>query len=236
MSRERLLVWLAAAVVLVAGCGGEAATSGSASLWVTRDRGTEVLLTTSVGAGLTAMQALDREADVETRYGGRFVHAVDGLEGSLAAQRDWFWFVNGIEGDRSATEYRLRPGDVLWWDLRSWRGRMRQPVVVGAFPEPFLHGFGGRRRPAAVRYEAPRLAAGARAIARRIRADSVAPASTAVAEDANLFLVTTGRPRFAAEPRSTAAAAGDPVRFLFAGDARRLAREPGMYRFRYSVP
>ena len=226
---------LCSLVFLLAGCGGEEG-NGRASLWVTRDRGAEVLLVREVPAALTAMQALDREADIETRYGGRFVHAVDGLEGSLSAQRDWFWFVNGIEGDRSATEYRLRAGDVVWWDLRSWRGRMRESVVVGAFPEPFVHGFGGRRRHAAVRYQAARLAAGARAIARVIGADSVAPARIVARRDANVFLVANGPPRFFAEPRSPAGAAGDPVRFVFAGDARRLAREPGTYRYRYRVP
>ena len=236
MSRRGFLACLLGAALLVAGCGGDGATGGSASLWITRDRGADVVRTTTVDAGVTAMQALDREADVETRYGGRFVHSVDGLEGSLSDQRDWFWFVNGIEGDRSATDYRLRPGDVLWWDLRSWGTRMREPVVVGAFPEPFLHGFAGRRRPAAVRYEAPRLAPAARAVARLIRAESVAPAGAAVPADANVFVLAEGRRRFEAEPRSSGAGAGDPVRFVFAGDGRRLARNPAMYRYRYRVP
>ena len=67
------------------------------------------------------------------------------------AQRDWFWFVNGIEGDRSAAEYRAAAGDVAWWDYRAWARAERAPVVVGAFPEPFLHGWNGEARPAAVR-------------------------------------------------------------------------------------
>ena len=88
-----------------------------------------------------------READVETRYGGRFVQSIEGIEGDVGARADWFYFINGFEGDRSAAEYRLRDGDVDWWDFRSWRAQMRQPVVVGAFPEPFLHGYGGKTRP-----------------------------------------------------------------------------------------
>ena len=62
---------LAVALVLLSGCGHERSSSGKASLWVTRDRGATVLLTRTVPAGLTAMEALDREADIETRYGGR---------------------------------------------------------------------------------------------------------------------------------------------------------------------
>jgi hypothetical protein len=111
-----------AALVLLAGCGsfGAGGGEGTATLWVTRDRGAEVLLDTQVDAGQTLMRALASKADVETRYGGRFVQAIDGLAGSLEDQRDWFWFVNGYEGDRSASSYRLRDGDVAWLDYRGW--------------------------------------------------------------------------------------------------------------------
>ena len=53
-------------------------------------------------------------------------------------------FVNGVEGDRSATEVTLKQGDVLWWDYRHWdAATMSIPVVAGAYPEPFIHGFPG---------------------------------------------------------------------------------------------
>jgi hypothetical protein len=193
-----------------------------------------VLLTTTVPAGLTVMQAVDREADIDTRYGGRYVEAIDGLEGDLGARRDWFWFVNGIEGDRSATDYRLRNGDIAWWDYRSWRERMREPVVVGAFPEPFLHGYNGKTRAVAVRYAAG-LERGARAIGRLLRARSVEPLSTPAPNDAHLFLTVKGRVTFTASLRDESSGAGSPVRFVFAGDATALARDPDRYRFRYEV-
>ena len=123
-----------------ASCGGEP-HHGTATLWVTRDRGAHVLYTGTVPAGLTAMQALTRARKVTTRYGGRFVQSIDGVHGSLARQRDWFFFVDGIEGDRSAAEVRLRPGDIEWWDFRAWSGRsMSVPVVVGSYPQPFVRG------------------------------------------------------------------------------------------------
>jgi hypothetical protein len=118
---------------------------------VTRDQGAEVLLDTAVPATGNAIQALDRETDVETRYGGRFVQSVNGVEGDLAGRHDWFFFVNGIEPDRGGGEVKLRPGDVVWWDYRDWGETERAPVVVGAFPEPFVHGWDGERRPAEVR-------------------------------------------------------------------------------------
>lgn len=110
---KRLVLLL---VVLLAGCGGS--SGGTASLRITRDRGHHVLLVARVPAGLTAMQALERKAKVTTSYGGRFVVTIDGL--SSAPHRDWFYFVNGVVGDRSAVEVRLHRGDNLWWDYRAW--------------------------------------------------------------------------------------------------------------------
>lgn len=128
----------------VAGCGGTR-EHGTATLWVTRDRGAHVLYTGPVPAGLTAMQALDRKLAITTRYGGRFVQSIGGVEGSLARQQDWFYFVNGVEGDRSAAELKLRPGDIEWWDYRRWSGAsMDIPLVVGSYPEPFLHALPGK--------------------------------------------------------------------------------------------
>jgi hypothetical protein len=103
-------------VVFLAGCGGDG--GGTATLRVTRDRGQHVLLVARVPAGLTAMQALERRTKVETGYGGRFVVSINGL--SSASHHDWFYFVNDRVGDRSAVEVRLRKGDTLWWDYRSW--------------------------------------------------------------------------------------------------------------------
>lgn len=134
--RQVTLCYLAFAAFVLAGCGGNG--SGSATLWVTRDRGHVVLLVARVPAGLTAMQALERKSKIETSYGGRFVDAIDHVKS--APHHDWFYFVNGIDGDRSAVEVRLHDGDNLWWDYRSWQQPNEVPAVVGAFPQPFLHG------------------------------------------------------------------------------------------------
>ena len=226
---------VAIALVLLPGCGHERTGSGTAALWVTRDRGATVLAVETVPAGLTAMQALDRELDLKTTYGGRFVQSIEGIDGDASKQRDWFWFLNGIEADRSAADYRLHAGDVEWWDFRSWNGELREPVVVGAFPEPFLHGYMGEVRPVAVRY-APGREAGARAVGRLLHANSVAPISDTPPTDANVFYTVSGSDRFTASLRDPGSSAGSPVEFTFAGDAAALARDPDRYRHRYSVP
>jgi hypothetical protein len=134
-------VLLVAVVLALAGCGG-GHTHGTATLWVTQDHGAKVLFSGSVPAGLTAMQELTRVQKVGTRYGGRYVQSIDGVSGSLSGEKDWFFFVNGVESGTGAAEVKLKPGDIEWWDYRSWKGSgMSVPVVVGAFPEPFVHGF-----------------------------------------------------------------------------------------------
>ena len=205
------------AVLLLAGCGSAAGgEEGTATLWITRNRGAVLLHEAQVPAGQTLMRATASVAEVETRYGGRYLQAIDGLAGSLGARRDWFWFVNGYEGDRSAAEYRLRPGDVAWWDYRAWRREGEARVVVGAFPEPFLHGYAGRVRDAAVRYE-PTEARKAARLAELVGAESVEPLGAPVPAGANVLEVRAGRPRRTIELLGETA--GDPVRVVVVGDA-----------------
>ena len=223
-------------VALLAGCGGgaEAGRDGTATLWVTRDGGGEVVFIGVVPAGVTALEAVDQHLDVDTGYGGRFVDAIEGIEGSLEDRRDWFYFVNGYEADVGASEYRLHAGDVAWWDFRSWVDELRQPVVVGAFPEPFLHGFNGDRRPAVVRYRLPSQREAARALGRLVGARSVAPAAVPVSNEANVLRIEPGTPRFTARLRDAAASAGSAVEFVLAGDPMRLVRRPDAARFRFA--
>ena len=211
----------AAAAALLAGCGGVG--HGQATIWVTRDEGRTVLLVKRVPADETAMQALDRSAKIDPRYGGRFVEAINGLSGSASSRHDWFYFVNGIEATRGAVDYRLRNGDVEWWDYRDW-GRVGQnvSVVVGAFPEPFVHGYGGKVRPAVVVGSGH----GAQLLAKLLHGHVGARAPSG----ANVLRLVNGPARFTARMLPSGA-----VEFTFAGDAMGLARNPALYRYRYSV-
>ena len=142
-----------------AGCGfGEGEErEGGASVRITRDFGhfeVGAVRVARVREDQTVMKLLQSEFDVDTRFGGRFVQAIDGIEGEGAGgQVDWFYFVNGVEAGVGAAEYELSPGDRVQWDYRDWSATMRVPAIVGAFPEPFLHGLEGRRRPVRVECE-----------------------------------------------------------------------------------
>lgn len=228
------LVALLLVLPALAGCGGED-RDGTATLWVTRDHGAELLHDERVDAGRTVLRALREVADVETRYGGRYVQSIDGTAGSLAQRRDWFYFVNGYEADRGAAELRVRAGDVVWWDFRSWSGRMQQPVVVGAFPEPFLHGWAGKRRPAVVRTAAGVPRAAALRVAKAIGGARVVGPGSAIANDANVLELADGPSRFRAALRTPGSPPGSPVQFTYAGDPEELLAEEPSFRRRYEV-
>ncbi len=193
-----------------------------------------MLVDTTVPAGQTLLRALRSEAKVTTRYGGGFVQSIDGIEGNAGRQEDWFWFVNGLAGDRSASSYRLRNGDVAWWDYRSWsRDAETLEVVVGAFPEPFLHGYDGKTKPAAVRFESG-LRVKAERIARALGTGDVAPMGTATAANANLFELVAGAPHLSASLRSPGTGPTGAVRFSFAGSVDALLS--GRFERRFSAP
>jgi Domain of unknown function (DUF4430) len=165
---------------------------------------------------------------LKTSYGGRFVQSIDGVSGDRSARRDWFYFVNGYEADRGAADYTLHPGDVEWWDYRSWKHAIHVPVVVGAFPEPFLHGYAGQTRVAAVIFESKALRPQASALGKLIHAKSVKADELG---DANVLFLTMADVPLSA----TSKGAGAPVRFVLGPTAaRRLLADPKLVRFRYS--
>src|SRR3712207_1269915 len=100
----RPLVCLIGCCLALCGCGlgaGDQREGDAAQLRVTRDFGRAQLGTARlarVSEGSTVMRFLRSEFKVETRFGGRFVQSIDGLEGQgEGGRRDWFYWVNGIE-------------------------------------------------------------------------------------------------------------------------------------------
>ena len=94
------------------------------------------------------MRFLDREAEIETRYGGGFVQSIDG---SAARPRT----AGASTGSSTSTASSRRsapprcgfaPGDRIWWDYRDWTDAMRVPAVVGSWPEPFARHHRARPR------------------------------------------------------------------------------------------
>jgi Domain of unknown function (DUF4430) len=139
----RLAAVATAAALAGCGFGPGPSTEGTATLTVTRDYGTTPLIEASVedpDESETVLRMLDRESEIETRYGGGFVQSIEGLAGGTEGERrlDWFFYVNGIESPIGSAERAVRGGDRIWWDHHDWTDAMRVPAVVGSWPEPFL--------------------------------------------------------------------------------------------------
>ncbi len=183
--RAALVTAVAAlAALALAGCGlgpGKK-LSGGAELVVTKDFGQSQLYTARVPAirkDETVMRLLESKRPVKTSYGGRFVDSIDGLASSSGGgRRDWFYYVNGIEAAVGAADRTLSPGDVVQWDYRRWDATMHIPAIVGAYPEPFVHGSNGKRLPVRLECSSPNGPA-CQTVEKRLSALGV-PASAAV--------------------------------------------------------
>jgi hypothetical protein len=189
--RGRRIAWLVLPL-LVAACGEHRvkppppATTPAASvarLVISQNFGAHVLRTAQVAPGQSVMAALQGAATVSTTYGGRFVQAIDGTAGSQKRGEDWLYFVNGVEADVGASDWKLRSGDTTWWDYRRWHAYPHVPAVVGSWPEPFVHGV--RTAPTAVAADAP-LDAPLRAAGAPVGGKADAPYRVLVGADRDL--------------------------------------------------
>jgi hypothetical protein len=172
--RARLAaVAVVASIVALGGCavGERGPGNPSATLIVTRDFGAQRLEEVEVPRAAAHRDALALLASARRveREGPR-VLAVDGVRAGPG--EEWRPLVNGLDpalgppfapGREPKVLGTLAPGDVVQWDLRATG--VRAPATVGAFPEPLLSGFAGRRFP--VRLECEDTEAPACSIARQ---------------------------------------------------------------------
>jgi hypothetical protein len=140
------VVAAAATLVAVAGCGLAAPSGHGVTVTVTRNFGSEQLKrlsARSVSSGETLLGLLSRRVSVGLGPGGRPVESVGGVSGG-ASGVDWSVYANGVLSYPRAS---LHAGDTVWWDLHDTAAVHSITAVVGAYPEPFVRGVGGRRYP-----------------------------------------------------------------------------------------
>lgn len=235
---RRALALLALGLGL-AGCGLGAGEElpGGVELRITRDFGERLVGSTrrdGVREGDTVLRLLrSSQREVQTRYGGRFVQSIGGLSGrGPDGRRDWFFFVNGLESDTGAAEYGLSDGDRVQWDYRDWRATMTVPAIVGAFPEPLLHGTKGKRFPVRMECE-DEGGAPCREVKRRLADAGVKTSSSAFGADAtqNVLRVIVARWTKARTVQAVGRLTGKPdesgVFARFEGDRLQLVGEDG---------
>jgi hypothetical protein len=199
------LILILLLTAILAGCPTQPPASGSqpaiVTVVVTKDFGQELILAQEIELeeGTDAMTALMAVAEVETKYGGGFVEAINGLSSEYEGgnkKRDWLYYINGMSLNVGARDYILQDGDMEHWDFRDWSYRPMIPAIIGAFPQPFLSGIKGEVKPTAVVYDDP-FAEEAKALATKLEGwgasevllKSAEALSEAVKESYNLIII-----------------------------------------------
>jgi len=137
-ARAVVVAGLLAATAL-AGCGPSTSTGGD-----------EIALTVTRDYGRTDLIALGHE-NVPPKGG------LGPIFQRYANPRDTqSVFVNGILATDPVARLEVKGGDRVWLDQHDEGAAAAIPAVVGAFPEPFLHGADGKKLPVRVECQNPR--------------------------------------------------------------------------------
>ena len=135
------------AVLVLAACGTSKTEGTPESAAAPVDSGTFVIVTADWGRTKVAegrgpagsvLSVTEAVVPVETTYGGRYVSAIGGEAGD--GDREWLFWVNGIEADVGASEVEVGPEHAVWWDLHRWAGRIHVPAIIGQWPAPLSRG------------------------------------------------------------------------------------------------
>jgi hypothetical protein len=174
------------AALALSGCGLDVGSPpGAVTLLVTSDFGARVLRSTGAlhtSAGESVLELLRRNATVAIGPGGRRVQGIDGVPGAGEAARgspaEWLYYVNGVQALKGPSAAGVKAGDHIWWDLHDTSQAQDVPAVVGAFPEPFLNGYEGKRLP--VRVECASSSSACRTVIASLQAVGVPAALAAI--------------------------------------------------------
>jgi|YNPNPStandDraft_1061719.scaffolds.fasta_scaffold01720_8 hypothetical protein len=116
---------------------------------ITIDYGEELVLTQQIQSNdsLSAFDALCRVATVGSN--GGFVNSINNVTSTYSIfneeSKDWFYYINGVLSPVGSQAYMVHDGDVIHWDYHTWVDYKSSTVIIGDYPEPFLHGFNGKR-------------------------------------------------------------------------------------------
>jgi len=142
--------------ILLLGCQSQPSGEIKVRVIVTQDFGTKLILdkATKVNNGSNAMDALQKVATVETKYGGGFIESINGIHSQYPKVKgDWFFNVNGMSANVGALDYKLSHGDVEHWDFHDWSFHAFVPAIIGDFPQPFSSGYQGKILPTTIVYD-----------------------------------------------------------------------------------
>ena len=161
MLKPILAVLVVAGLLTIALCGCQPQPTDeiAVKVIVTQNFGNELMLDEPVvvSTGTSALGALEEVVMVETKYGGGFIAAINGIRSQYSAgtkaKNDWFFYVNGMSANVGAREYKLHDGDIEHWDFHDWSFQAFIPATIGDFPQPFLGGYKGKPSPTIIVYD-----------------------------------------------------------------------------------
>ena len=158
MKREREIIAIAAIVAIIAVSlwyytPESRHAGGKAMVIVSLNYGAKTILKKEVKAGESAIEALKSVANVSTSYGGSFVSGINGIYGNENRKMAWFYYINGMLSNVGASKYILHNGDVMRWDYHFWGDNLVIYGELGDFPEPLVHGYGGKTRKTLLVYD-----------------------------------------------------------------------------------
>jgi len=116
--------------------------SQNALIIVSLNFGGKEIIKEEVATNISVMEALKSITNVTTAYNGKFVVGIDNI--TQDQDHAWFYYVNGFLANVGASEYIIQPGDVIRWDFHRWEFSGVISAELSDFPEPFVHGYGGK--------------------------------------------------------------------------------------------
>ncbi|MDY6959154.1 MAG: DUF4430 domain-containing protein [Halobacteriota archaeon] len=139
-------------LILSATCGCvDGPVETTPTIIVTRDFGRETIFQGSAN-GSDALEALKEVLRVDED--GGFINGIGDIRSEFPSNKnDWFFYVNGISSNVGAGDYTIHDGDILRFDFHDWDRYLRIPALIGDFPEPFVHGYGGSRQETLIVYD-----------------------------------------------------------------------------------
>ncbi|MFA5527205.1 MAG: DUF4430 domain-containing protein [Peptostreptococcales bacterium] len=136
-------------VIMLTGCNkqDEVLQEGEVRLILSQNFGQEIIM--DVDRKYEDMSALDlliENVDIETTYGGSFVHTIQNIQSGFNQKNskektDWFYYINGYLSPIGSADYFLKPGDIVQWDFHDWSKRYASSMI-GAFPRDLVDGYG----------------------------------------------------------------------------------------------
>ncbi|WP_432408114.1 DUF4430 domain-containing protein [Wukongibacter sp. M2B1] len=148
--KKIILSLLIISILILMGCSEESVLEDAkVSVIISKDFGNEELASKDIDLSQesSVMEIMESNFEIETAYGGGFVNGIDGLKSGFTGAKDkkkldWFYYVNGIVAEIGASEYDIKPNDLVIWDYHNWSKSINISSIIGAYPLNFTNGHG----------------------------------------------------------------------------------------------